>query len=113
MIRLDRRRSVRPRRRAERPTRPEPLWRELVGSELRRVRHARSLTLTETAERAGMSPQYLSEVERGRKEVSSEMLAAVAGALRVRVVDLVRQATERPARMPTLAPPSGPVLLAA
>ena len=38
-------------------------------------------TLSETAGRAGISPQYLSEVERGRKEPSSEMIAALAGAL--------------------------------
>ncbi len=37
--------------------------------------------LSDTAGRAGISPQYLSEVERGRKEPSSEMIAALAGAL--------------------------------
>ena len=40
------------------------------------------------AARAGVSPQYLSELERGRKDPSSEMLAAVAGALGCRVLDL-------------------------
>lgn len=58
-----------------------PLWREVLGARLRRMRHRRRLTLTETASRAGISPQYLSEVERGRKDPSSEMIAAVVGAL--------------------------------
>ncbi|TWG91200.1 putative transcriptional regulators [Nocardioides sp. J9] len=59
----------------------EPLWRDLLGRELRRARRERGWTLTETAERAGISPQYLSEIERGLKEPSSEMIAAVTGAL--------------------------------
>jgi transcriptional regulator with XRE-family HTH domain len=66
----------------------EPLWRHALGRELRRRRHARGETLRATAGRAGVSPQYLSEVERGRKEPSSEMIAAVAGALEVSLIDL-------------------------
>lgn len=58
---------------------PEPLWREVLGARLRALRAERAETLAETAERAGISPQYLSEVERGRKEPSSEMIAALAG----------------------------------
>lgn len=67
---------------------PEPLWRHLLGDQLRRRRHDRDETLTETAEKAGVSPQYLSEVERGRKEPSSEMIAAIAGALNTSLVEL-------------------------
>ncbi|MBO9524478.1 MAG: helix-turn-helix transcriptional regulator [Nocardioidaceae bacterium] len=59
----------------------EPLWRELVGDQLRRTRLEREERLVDVAQRAGVSPQYLSEVERGLKDPSSEMLAAVAGAL--------------------------------
>lgn len=66
----------------------DPLWREVLGEELRRLRHDRRSTLGEIAARAGVSPQYLSEIERGRKEPSSEMIAAVAGALDVTLVDL-------------------------
>ena len=66
----------------------EPLWRDLLGRELRRMRRERGETLSETAERAGISPQYLSEIERGLKEPSSEMIAAVAGALEVTLVEL-------------------------
>lgn len=63
------------------PAEPEPLWREVLGEQLRELRRRQEETLAETAARAGISPQYLSEVERGLKEPSSEMIAAVAGAL--------------------------------
>ncbi|WP_309066045.1 helix-turn-helix domain-containing protein [Microbacterium sp.] len=70
------------------PREPEPLWRHLVGAQLRRRRHDRGDTLTETAASAGVSPQYLSEIERGLKEPSSEILAAVAGALDLSLLEL-------------------------
>jgi len=73
---------------------PEPLWREVLGGRLRALRAEREETLAETAERAGISPQYLSEVERGRKEPSSEMIAALAGALDITLADLTTQVTE-------------------
>lgn len=60
---------------------PEPLWREAVGRELRTERQAAERTLADVAEEAGVSVQYLSEVERGLKDPSSEMLHAIAGAL--------------------------------
>ncbi|MGT2425569.1 helix-turn-helix domain-containing protein [Amnibacterium kyonggiense] len=66
----------------------EPLWRHMLGDRLRRLRHGRGETLGVTAGRAGLSPQYLSEVERGAKDPSSEMIAAVAGALGVTLLDL-------------------------
>jgi transcriptional regulator with XRE-family HTH domain len=68
---------------------PEPLWREVLGHRLRSLRTDRDETLARTAERAGISPQYLSEIERGRKEASSEMIAALAGALGITVADLM------------------------
>ena len=77
-----------------RPQAPEPLWREVLGSRLRALRTDRDETLAQTAERAGISPQYLSEVERGRKEPSSEMIAALAGALDVTVAELMAGAAE-------------------
>lgn len=70
----------------------EPLLRHLVGSILRRARLRQGRTLQEVAAAARMSTAYLSEVERGRKEASSEVLAAVCGALGIRLVDLVAQA---------------------
>jgi transcriptional regulator with XRE-family HTH domain len=77
-----------PRPRIRPSSEPEPLWRDLLGEQLRHLRHQRGETLTETADRAGLSPQYLSEIERGLKEPSSEMIAAVAGALGVTLIDL-------------------------
>src|ERR1700691_4183244 len=72
----------------------EPLWREVLGSRLRALRTERDETLAQTAERAGISPQYLSEIERGRKEPSSEMIAALAGALDITVADLMAGTAE-------------------
>ena len=68
--------------------RPERLWREVLGAELREQRRRRGLTLVQTAARAGISPQYLSEIERGLKDPSSEILAAITGALELTVLDL-------------------------
>jgi DNA-binding XRE family transcriptional regulator len=91
----------------------EPLWREALGDQLRELRLDQGETLAETAARAGLSPQYLSEVERGRKEPSSEMIAALAGALGTSLAglteqvagDLRRQQARRALRGP------GPVML--
>ena len=68
---------------------PDPLWRELAGQVLRSERVERGRTLQQVAERAGVSPQYLSEVERGLKDASSEMLASICGALGLRLADLL------------------------
>ncbi len=95
------------------PTDPalEPLWRVLLGRRLRELRLERRERLAETAERAGMSPQYLSEVERGLKEPSSEMVAALAGALdssllelATSVADDLRRADREASRRSTAAP---------
>lgn len=75
------------------PRRPvEPLLREALGSALRGFRADRGITLRELAEASSVSPGYLSELERGRKEVSSELLAAVCYALGVRVADVLIEA---------------------
>ena len=60
----------------------------MLGQRLRALRLGQQETLAETAGRAGISPQYLSEIERGRKEPSSEMIAALAGALGTTLVRL-------------------------
>lgn len=72
----------------EKPSAGEPLWREALGRRLRELRRERGERLSDVAGRAGVSTQYLSEVERGRKEPSSEMIAAIGGALDVTLVDL-------------------------
>jgi|tagenome__1003787_1003787.scaffolds.fasta_scaffold20254290_2 transcriptional regulator with XRE-family HTH domain len=71
--------------------RPRPLLRTVVGEALRRHRQEQRRTLAEVAREACVSVQYLSEVERGRKEPSSEVLAAVCDALRVELSDLVTE----------------------
>ena len=68
------------------------LLRRAIGSVLRRLRSARGLTLRQVAAAAGVSLAYLSEIERGRKEPSSEVLAAVCRALGIPLVDLLRLA---------------------
>ena len=85
---------------------PEPLWREVVGRELRAERQRQERTLADVAAQAGVSVQYLSEVERGLKEPSSEVLGAVHGALGLRLVDLTTRVTLG------LGAPAGPVALA-
>jgi len=72
----------------------EPLWRQALGEQLRAVRHDHGERLSDIAERAGVSPQYLSEVERGRKEPSSEMIAAISGALGLTLIDLTLAVAE-------------------
>src|SRR3954468_893164 len=69
-------------------TEVEPLWRESVGRELRGERQSSGRRLVDVAEEAGVSPQYLSEVERGLKDPSSELLAAMAGALGLSVAEI-------------------------
>ncbi|MER5198408.1 helix-turn-helix domain-containing protein [Streptomyces sp. NPDC002755] len=70
----------------------EPLWRDLVGDVLRRERQAQERTLKDVADSARISMPYLSEVERGRKEASSEVLAAAAQALGLSLGDLLARA---------------------
>ncbi|MFI1628116.1 helix-turn-helix domain-containing protein [Streptomyces noursei] len=71
------------------PAPREPLWRDLVGDVLRRERLAQERTLKDVAEAARISLPYLSELERGRKEASSEVLAAAARALGLGLADLL------------------------
>jgi transcriptional regulator with XRE-family HTH domain len=59
-----------------------------LGSVLRSHRLAAGRTLSEVAAEAGLSPGHLSEVERGRKEVSTERLLAVAHALDLRPAEV-------------------------
>ncbi|MFF4364642.1 helix-turn-helix domain-containing protein [Streptomyces sp. NPDC001594] len=76
----------------------EPLWRDLVGDVLRRERIAQERTLKDVSEAARISMPYLSEVERGRKEASSEVLAAAAQALGLGLADLLLLAGDELAR---------------
>lgn len=71
--------------------RPRPLLRSLVGDVLRRHRQRQRRTLADVARAARVSMPYLSEVERGRKEASSEVLAAVCAALGIDLSDLLAE----------------------
>ncbi|TPQ18713.1 helix-turn-helix transcriptional regulator [Streptomyces sporangiiformans] len=71
------------------PAAKEPLWRDVVGDVLRRERLAQERTLKDVADAARISMPYLSELERGRKEASSEVLAAAAHALGLGLADLL------------------------
>ncbi|TDQ50786.1 helix-turn-helix domain-containing protein [Actinorugispora endophytica] len=77
------------------PEAEEPLLRHLIGDVLRRARQEQGRTLREVAEAAQVSMPYLSEIERGRKEPSSEVLAAVYRALGLHLVDLVGDVADR------------------
>jgi transcriptional regulator with XRE-family HTH domain len=68
-----------------------PLLRTVVGEVLRRRRQEQRRTLAEVARDANVSVQYLSEVERGRKEPSSEIVAAVCDSLGLELGDLLAE----------------------
>lgn len=65
------------------PPLKQVLVRELIGESLREERMAQGKTLREVSQAARVSLGYLSEVERGQKEASSELLAAICAALDV------------------------------
>ncbi|GAA3447450.1 helix-turn-helix domain-containing protein [Planomonospora venezuelensis] len=94
--------------------RPKALLRALLGGTLRRMRLEQRRTLADVALAARVSLPYLSEVERGRKEASSEVLAALCDALDVELPDLLMavvrdQAAARPVRSTRPAPAARPV----
>jgi transcriptional regulator with XRE-family HTH domain len=86
------------------PDRRRPLLRTMMGGVLRRIRLAQGRTLADVARAARVSMPYLSELERGRKEASSEVLAAICAALRIDLSDLLAEvgrelAGQRPAQV--------------
>ncbi len=72
-----------------------PLLREVLGDALRERRVAQGRTLREVSGSALVSLGYLSEVERGQKEASSELLASICRALDVPLSDVVEDAARR------------------
>lgn len=71
------------------------LIRQEIGDVLRDFRQRKGQTLRQVASRANMALGYLSEVERGQKEASSEVLAALADALEVPVSIILREVSDR------------------
>ena len=78
------------------------LLRNAVGETLRDARTRQSRTLRDVSTAANVSLGYLSEVERGRKEASSELLASICDALDIELSDLLDSVsrTMRTERMP-------------
>ena len=87
------------------------LLREVIGDVLRRARTEQGRTLREVSDTARVSLGYLSEVERGRKEASSELLAAICEALDIALSDVLAEAAEVIAR--SLAADGAEVLMPA
>lgn len=76
--------------------RDEPVGlRDLLGEVLREERLRQGRTLADVAHDAAVSLQYLSEVERGRKDVSSELLGAMHEALGLDLADVLERAGRR------------------
>ena len=76
-----------------------PSWlREVLGDVLRQARITQGRTLRQVSDSARVSLGYLSEVERGRKEASSELLSAICDALDVPLSQLLADAGEQLAR---------------
>ena len=70
------------------------LFRRLLGDVLRDARMQRGLTLREVSADARVSLGYISEIERGQKEASSELLASICDALGVRMSDVMREVSD-------------------
>ncbi|MEY4349916.1 MAG: hypothetical protein RL719_1213 [Actinomycetota bacterium] len=71
------------------------LVRREIGDVLRELRQAKGHTLRQVAGRASVALGYLSEIERGQKEASSEILYSVAEALDVPISHIMREVSER------------------
>lgn len=72
--------------------------RNVIGDELRRRRQDQGRTLRDISGAASVSLGYLSEVERGQKEASSELIAAICGALDVSLSDVLASVSNQVAQ---------------
>ncbi|MDI6911137.1 helix-turn-helix transcriptional regulator [Nocardioides sp.] len=70
------------------------LFRRLLGDVLRDLRMQRGMTLREVSAEARVSLGYISEIERGQKEASSELLASLCAALDVPLSDVLREVSD-------------------
>ena len=70
------------------------LFRRLLGDVLRNQRMQRGMTLREVSAEARVSLGYISEIERGQKEASSELLASLCAALEVPLSDVLRDVSD-------------------
>ena len=88
-----------------------PLLRHEVGDVLRMIRQSQGRTLREVSAQAQVSLGYLSEVERGQKEASSELLEAIFQALDLPMATLLREVADRFALAEGVGLPSMPMSL--
>jgi XRE family transcriptional regulator, stress-response regulator len=77
------------------PTEHDPRLRDLLGEVLREERRRQRRTLADVSDAAAVSLPYLSEIERGRKDVSSDLLDAVCDALDVPLVEVLDRCAGR------------------
>lgn len=70
------------------------LFRRQLGDVLRAQRMERGMTLREVSAEARVSLGYISEIERGQKEASSELLASLCTALEVTLSDVLREVSD-------------------
>lgn len=74
---------------------PTSLMRNEMGATLREIRQASRRTLRDVATNARVSLGYLSEVERGKKEISSEILSSVCNAMNISLAKVLQAAAAR------------------
>ena len=70
------------------------LFRRVLGEVLRGARMRRGLTLRQVSAEARVSPGYISEIERGTKEASSELLGSLCQALELPLSDVLREVSD-------------------
>ena len=88
------------------------LFRRLLGDVLRAQRMQRGMTLREVSAEARVSLGYISEIERGQKEASSELLLSLCTALEVPLSDVLREVSDAVALEEALAATAIPVVAA-
>jgi transcriptional regulator with XRE-family HTH domain len=93
------------------------LFRRVLGDVLRSQRMQRGMTLREVSAEARVSLGYISEIERGHKEASSELLASLCGAMDVALSDVIREVSdlivlEEAAMAPVALPVARPATVA-
>jgi len=81
------------------------LFRRLLGDVLRSRRMHQGLTLREVSAEARVSLGYISEIERGQKEASSELLSSLCAALEVPLSDVLREVSDAVAEQEALLRP--------
>ena len=87
------------------------LFRRMLGEVLRGARRQRGMTLRELSAEARVSLGYISEIERGQKEASSELLASLCSALDVPLSEVLHDVSSLVAVQETAAAP-GPEVVA-